>query len=79
MKMIRYLTVAAVLLGASLQAQQVPQVWESLEKIEAFRNSPPFQEAREIGDRYATFRSYAIQAVQQSVPAPARRGRTRRR
>jgi len=39
------------------------QVWDSLEKIEGFRNSAEFKEARKIGDKYATFRSYAIQGV----------------
>jgi len=40
------------------------QLWESMEKLEAWRNSPEYQEARKIGDKYATFRAYAVEGRQ---------------
>jgi uncharacterized protein (DUF1330 family) len=39
--------------------------WDSLEKIQIWRNSPEFQANRKIGDKYAKFRSFAVQAVAQ--------------
>jgi uncharacterized protein (DUF1330 family) len=43
----------------------VVQVWDSLEKIQAWRANPEFVELRKIGDKYAKFRSYAIEGVPQ--------------
>ena len=37
------------------------QVWDSMEKIQAWRDSVAFKEARKIGEKYATFRSYAVE------------------
>ena len=39
-------------------------VWDSLEKIQAWRNSKEFTESRKIGDKYAKFRAYAVEGVQ---------------
>jgi uncharacterized protein (DUF1330 family) len=41
------------------------QVWDSVEKIQAWRNSKEYRENRKIGDKYATFRSYAVEGVSQ--------------
>lgn len=35
----------------------VVQVWDNMEKIQAWRNDPQFKEVRQIGEKYATFRS----------------------
>ena len=43
----------------------VIQVWDNLEKMKAWRDGAAYQEARKIGDKYATFRSYAIEGVSQ--------------
>jgi uncharacterized protein (DUF1330 family) len=43
----------------------VIQIWDSLEKMQAWRNGAEYKEARKIGDKYATFRSYAIEGKQQ--------------
>jgi uncharacterized protein (DUF1330 family) len=43
----------------------VVQVWESLEKIQAWRDTAEFKENRKIGDKYAKFRSYAIEGLPQ--------------
>ena len=41
------------------------QVWDSLEKIQAWQNDPAYKELRKVGDKYATFRSYAVDGVPQ--------------
>jgi uncharacterized protein (DUF1330 family) len=37
------------------------QVWDSMEQYEAYRNSPAFKEARQIGEKYAKFRTFAVE------------------
>lgn len=40
------------------------QVWDSVEKIKAWRASPEFVEIRKLGEKYATFsRGFAVDAV----------------
>ena len=41
------------------------QVWDSMEKIQAWRNSAEFKEARKIGDKYAKFRAFTIEGLPQ--------------
>ena len=41
------------------------QVWDSLEKIQAWYNSADYKEARKIDDKYATFRSFAVEGMPQ--------------
>ena len=41
----------------------VIQVWDSLEKMQAWRNGADYKAARVIGDKYATFRSYAVDGL----------------
>jgi uncharacterized protein (DUF1330 family) len=43
----------------------VVQVWDSMEKMQAWRNDPQFKELRQIGEKYAKFRAYAIEGVAQ--------------
>jgi uncharacterized protein (DUF1330 family) len=38
------------------------QLWESNEQYKAYRNSAQFKENRKIGDKYAKFRSYSVEA-----------------
>jgi uncharacterized protein (DUF1330 family) len=38
-------------------------MWDSLKQMQAWRNSPGYQEARKIGDQYAKFRSYAVDGL----------------
>jgi uncharacterized protein (DUF1330 family) len=47
-------------------------VWDSLEQVEAHRNSPAFQAARKIGEKYAKFRSFAIDSDRTSRVSAAR-------
>ena len=39
--------------------------WDSLEKLQAWRNSPEYKEARKIGDKYAKFRSFVVDGLPQ--------------
>jgi uncharacterized protein (DUF1330 family) len=42
------------------------QVWDSVEKIKAWRSSPEFAEIRKVGEKYATFtRGFAVDGVPQ--------------
>jgi uncharacterized protein (DUF1330 family) len=42
------------------------QVWDSVEKIKAWRASPEFAEIRKVGEKYATFsRGFAVEGVPQ--------------
>jgi uncharacterized protein (DUF1330 family) len=46
----------------------VIHVWDSLEKLQAWRNANgegTYNEARKIGDKHATFRAYAIESLSQ--------------
>jgi uncharacterized protein (DUF1330 family) len=51
--------------GAPPKPRVVVQMWDSVEKIQAWRNSKEYKENRKIGDKYAKFRSYAVEAVSQ--------------
>jgi uncharacterized protein (DUF1330 family) len=51
--------------GAPPKARVVVQAWDSVEKIQAYRNSKEFKEVRKVGDKYAKFRSYAIEGLPQ--------------
>jgi uncharacterized protein (DUF1330 family) len=39
--------------------------FDSLEQVKAWRNSPEFKAARKIGEKYATFRSFAVEGLPQ--------------
>ena len=41
------------------------QVWESMEKIKAWRGSDEYKEIRKIGDKYAKFRAFTIEGLPQ--------------
>jgi uncharacterized protein (DUF1330 family) len=51
--------------GAPPKARVVVQAWDSVEKIQAYRSSKEFKEVRKVGDKYAKFRSYAIEGLPQ--------------
>jgi uncharacterized protein (DUF1330 family) len=63
------------LLGASQQVTPIEgdppksrvtiNAWDSLEQLQAWRNSPEYKEARQIGDKYAKFRSFVVEGVPQ--------------
>jgi len=39
--------------------------FDSLDAVQAWRNSDSFKEARKVGDKYAKFRSFAIEGLPQ--------------
>jgi uncharacterized protein (DUF1330 family) len=39
--------------------------WDSLEKIQAWRNSAEYKKARETGNKYAKFRAFSFEGVPQ--------------
>jgi uncharacterized protein (DUF1330 family) len=41
------------------------QTWESQEQYQAYRGTAGFKESRQIGEKYAKFRTYAVEGVQQ--------------
>ena len=41
----------------------VVQVWDSMEKIKAWRANPEYIEHRKIGEKYAKFRSFAVDGL----------------
>jgi uncharacterized protein (DUF1330 family) len=43
----------------------VVQIWDSMDKIKAWRARPDYIELRKIGDKYAKFRSFAVEGVPQ--------------
>jgi len=40
-------------------------VWDSMEKIQAWRNSSEFKQLMPLGKKYAKFREYAVEGVPQ--------------
>jgi uncharacterized protein (DUF1330 family) len=52
--------------GDALRSRITINSWESLERIQAWRDSPEYKEARTIGDKYAKFiRSFVAEGVPQ--------------
>ena len=51
--------------GEAPKSRVVIVKWDSLDKIQAWHSSPEFQENRKIGDKYAKFRSFAVDGVPQ--------------
>src|ERR1700730_1860356 len=50
--------------GAPPKSRIVINSFENLEKAVAAFKSPAYREARKVGDKYATFRIYAVEAAQ---------------
>ncbi len=40
-------------------------IWDSVEKLQAARNEAEFKRIRAIGEKYATFREYAVEGLAQ--------------
>src|SRR5215472_8505471 len=52
---------AVTALDGAPPKRAVVQIWDSMEKLQAWRNDPQFKELRQIGGKYATFRSFAVE------------------
>ena len=51
--------------GAPPKPRVAIQVWDSMDKIQAWRNSAEYKDLRKIGDKYATFRSFTVEGLPQ--------------
>jgi uncharacterized protein (DUF1330 family) len=51
--------------GAPPTKRVAIQVWDSMEKIQAWRSSAEYKKAREIGDKYAKFRAFTVEGLPQ--------------
>src|SRR5689334_6527820 len=58
----RYLAAgtATAFAGEPPKSRVVIHVWDSMEQLQGWFNSPEYREARKIGEKYAKFRNYAI-------------------
>ena len=56
---------ATSLEGAPQTARITINVFDSLEKAQAWRNGAEYTAARKIGDKYATFRAYVVEGIPQ--------------
>jgi uncharacterized protein (DUF1330 family) len=50
--------------GAPPAKRVAVQRWDSMEKYKAYRSSAEFKDVRKIGDKYAKFRSYTVEALE---------------
>jgi uncharacterized protein (DUF1330 family) len=41
------------------------QSWDSMEQYQAYRNSAGFKEIRQVGEKYAKFRTFAVEGIAQ--------------
>jgi uncharacterized protein (DUF1330 family) len=51
--------------GPSPGARVAINQFDSLDAVQAWRNSDQFKEARKVGDKYATFRAFALAGLPQ--------------
>ena len=51
--------------GAPPKSRVAILQWQSIEQIKAWRSSAEYKEIRKIGDKYATFRSFAVVGMPQ--------------
>jgi uncharacterized protein (DUF1330 family) len=51
--------------GPSPGTRVAINAFDNLAAVQAWRNSDQFKEARKIGDKYAKFRSFAIEGLPQ--------------
>jgi uncharacterized protein (DUF1330 family) len=63
----RYLAAgnATAMAGEAPKSRVVILVWDSMEALQGWFNSPEYKEARKIGEKYAKYRNYAVPGVSQ--------------
>ena len=62
----RYLVIGAKITpldGTPPKARIVIQVWDSMEKLQAWYNSPEFEVIRKTGMKHATFHTFAVEGT----------------
>jgi uncharacterized protein (DUF1330 family) len=43
------------------------QMWDSMDQVQAYRNDPKFKELRQIAEKYAPVRSFAVEGLPQQA------------
>jgi uncharacterized protein (DUF1330 family) len=56
---------ATAIEGAPPKSRVAIQVWDSIESIQAFRGSAAYKDARKVADKYATYRTFAVEGLAQ--------------
>jgi uncharacterized protein (DUF1330 family) len=56
---------ATVIEGTPPKSRVAIQVWDSIESIQAYRSSAAYKEARKVADKYATYRTFAVEGLPQ--------------
>jgi len=51
--------------GAPPARRVTISIWDGTDKIQAWRNSADYKKAREIGNKYAKFRAFSVEALPQ--------------
>ena len=51
--------------GAPPKSRVIVLAWDSMEALQAWRDSAAFKDGRKIGEKYASFRSFAIEGTPQ--------------
>jgi uncharacterized protein (DUF1330 family) len=51
--------------GAPPKSRVILLAWDSMEALQAWRDSAAFKDGRKIGEKYANFRSFAIEGMPQ--------------
>jgi uncharacterized protein (DUF1330 family) len=49
--------------GDAPKSRVVITAWDNMDKIQAWRSSAAYKELRQIGDKYAKFRSFAVEGT----------------
>jgi uncharacterized protein (DUF1330 family) len=49
--------------GDAPKSRVVITAWDNIDKIQAWRSSAAYKELRQIGDKYAKFRSFAVEGT----------------
>ena len=61
-----YRALAASRFSNGMARRVTIQVWDSLEKVNAWRDSKEFADVRKVGEKYATFNhAFAVEGVPQ--------------
>ena len=63
----RYLAAgkATAIEGAPPKSRVILVAWDSMEALQAWRDSAAFKDGRKIGEKYADFRAFAIEGLPQ--------------
>jgi uncharacterized protein (DUF1330 family) len=51
--------------GQATKPRVAISIWDSMEQYQAYRNSAEYKELRKIGEKYATFRAFAVEGLPQ--------------